>query len=432
MTKGYENIDDDKEKISLNNDDDNNNDTHMIIFNFFHTILITISSVCNNPRKYWNAQSRGGKTCILFIFTLFVILVLTLATLGIVALSYMSICENSDGYYLNDIPQTLVNLTNIVIFNRTPFGTIRINSESSNKKLQVSIKNYGLNENNRKLMTKAERVSQNLFKLQSASINTATVLGYDSTCENAIQAFTVDSGHHFLGKIDLYADEASDVIINSDQQYQAGKKGLSFNDLNVVTTYGDVNMTNIDAASIKITSTFDATQLSSIPTYLLNKKANGLIYLSDITVTNLTVSTIAGNVIIKNLIVKEGGIVNITTKSGTITLKNIGDGGDSYYISSENGNLIDVSVNGRLFHGSYNAQAAEGVVFFSPTSNMHTIGPLCSTIDSWKNLMKLREHVGALHHHCKQGSLGFAYGEQLLNIYAGKGDINLLAQNLDL
>jgi len=281
-------------------------------------------------------------------------------------------------------------------------------------------------------MTNAERISQNTFKLQSASINTATVLGYDSTCENAVQAFTVDPGHHFVGQVELHADESSDVIINSDQRYKAGKQGISFNDLNVATMYGDVNMSHVDAASIKITSTFDVSQTSNVPTYLLKKQANGLIYLNEITVKNLTISTITGNVIIENLVVKEGGLVNITTKSGTITLKNIGEGGDSYYISSENGNLIDVAVNGRVFHGSYNAQAVEGVVFFSPTSNMHTIGPLCSATDSWKKLMKLREHVGALHHHCKQGSLGFAYGEQLLNIYAGKGDINLLAENLDL
>ena len=47
--------------------------------------------------------------------------------------------------------------------------------------------------------------------------------------------------------------------------------------------------------------------------------------------------------------VKDGGSVNITTTSGTITLKNVGDGGDSYYISSESGYLIDITLNGGHF-----------------------------------------------------------------------------------
>ena len=98
---------------------------------------------------------------------------LTLSTLGIIALSYMSICENSDSYYLTDSPQSLINLTNVVIFNRTPFGTIKIKSDSSNDKLQVPVKNYGLNGGNREQMTTMKRESQNLFHIQSKSINTA-------------------------------------------------------------------------------------------------------------------------------------------------------------------------------------------------------------------------------------------------------------------
>ena len=48
---------------------------------------------------------------------------------------YHLLAENSDSYYLTDSPQSLINLTNVVIFNRTPFGTIKIKSDSSNDKL---------------------------------------------------------------------------------------------------------------------------------------------------------------------------------------------------------------------------------------------------------------------------------------------------------
>ena len=433
MAKGYENIDEEKKNKTGNDGTNNNNNNNTImVYNFFHKILIVLSKCCNDPRKYYEEQSNTGKSLIAFLLGFIVVLFLTLSTLGIIALSYMSICENSDSYYLTDSPQSLINLTNVVIFNRTPFGTIKIKSDSSNDKLQVSVKNYGLNGGNREQMTTMKRESQNLFHIQSKSINTATVLGYDSTCENAVQVFTVDPGYEFLGSIELNADESSDIVIDGTNTFNAGSQGISFNELNVNTMYGDVNMSYVDANSIKISSSFDISQTSNIPSYLLKSKANGLMYLKDVTVKDLSISTVTGNVLIENLVVKDGGSVNITTTSGTITLKNVGDGGDSYYISSESGYLIDITLNGRAFQGSYNAQAAEGVVFFSPTSNMHSVGPLCSKTDSWRKLKKLRERVGPLHHHCKQGSLGFAYGEQLLNIYAGKGDINLLAENLDL
>ena len=209
------------------------------------------------------------------------------------------------------------------------------------------------------------------------------------TCENAVQVFTVDPGYEFLGSIELNADESSDIVIDGTNTFNAGSQGISFNELNVNTMYGDVNMSYVDANSIKISSSFDISQTSNIPSYLLKSKANGLMYLKDVTVKDLSISTVTGNVLIENLVVKDGGSVNITTTSGTITLKNVGDGGDSYYISSESGYLIDITLNGRAFQGSYNAQAAEGVVFFSPTSNMHSVGPLCSKTDSWRKLKKL-------------------------------------------
>ena len=154
--------------------------------------------------------------------------------------------------------------------------------------------------------------------------------------------------------------------------------------------------------------------------------------LTNVVVKDLFIHSITGSVIIENLTILDGGSVNITTNNGVIKMKNVGEGGDYYNIVSEGGSVVDIRINGRVFHGSYNAQAEEGVVFFSPTSNMHTVGPSCSSTESWKDLSKLREHVGSLHHHCKQGSLGYAYGEQKSSISMPKKVILTWSQKIGI
>ena len=280
-------------------------------------------------------------------------------------------------------------------------------------------------------MTTVGRLSQDMFYVQSRSLLSSSVMGYDSTCENAFQRLTVDPGSQIPGKVEMQSEKSSNIAVSSDRLYKEGLQGLSFDELVVKSMYGNVNLSHVIANSIRATSLYD-TQNAIIPSYLLNQDNNGFIHLSNVVVKDLFIQTITGSVIIENLTVLDGGSVNITTNNGIIKLKNVGEGGDYYNIVSEGGSVVDIRINGRVFHGSYNAQAEEGVVFFSPTSNMHSVGPLCSSTESWKDLSKLREHVGSLHHHCKQGSLGYAYGEQKFNIYAKKGDINLVAENKDL
>lgn len=421
------------------------------ISKFCRTCCDTITKVLSKLADAWvfadcrKYVTRGCAHCrypILFIerkdslncciLSLVLVAMMVLSIMGVLSLIYMSMCDNLDSYFLVDSPQNLNNLTNMTVINLTPFGSIEFTSDSSGGELQVSVENHGLEKSHQSMMTTAERLSEDMYYVQSRSLRSSSVMGYDSTCENAFQRFTADPGSHIPGKIMMESAKSSNIAVRSDKTYKEGLQGLSFNELNLKNMYGNVNLSYVSANSIRVTSLYDDAKNADTPPYLLNQKENGFIHLTNVVVKDLFIHSITGSVIIENLTIRDGGRVNITTNNGVIKMKNVGDGGDYYNIVSEGGNVVDIKINGRVFHGSYNAQAEEGVVFFSPTSNMHTVGPLCSSTESWKDLSKLREHVGSLHHHCKQGSLGYAYGDQKFNIYAKKGDINLVAENRDL
>ena len=51
------------------------------------------------------------------------------------------------------------------------------------------------------MMTTAERLSEDMYYVQSRSLRSSSVMGYDSTCENAFQRFTADPGSHIPGKL---------------------------------------------------------------------------------------------------------------------------------------------------------------------------------------------------------------------------------------
>ena len=390
--------------------------------------LTRVCAHCRYPILF--LKRKDSLKC--FMVSLLVLIIGVLSIMGLLTLMYMSMCTNLDSYFLTDSPQNLDNLTNVKVINLTPLGGIEFSSDSSGGKLQVSVENYGMVASHQSKMTSAGRLSQDMFYVQSRPLLSSSVMGYDSTCENVFQRLTVDPGSQIPGKVEMQSEKSSNIAVSSDRLYKEGLQGLSFNELVVKSVYGNVNLSYVSANSIRATSLYDDTQKALIPSYLLNQDENGFIQLSNVVVKDLSIHTISGSVIIENLTILDGGSVNITTNNGVVKMKNVGEGGDYYNIVSEGGSVVDIRINGRVFHGSYNAQAEEGVVFFSPTSNMHTVGPLCSSTESWKDLSKLREHVGSLHHHCKQGSLGYAYGEQKINIYAKKGDINLVAENKDL
>ena len=354
----------------------------------------------------------------------------TVIILGVAALFAAGVCESLTEFHLATTSTSFLGLKNIVIINRSPHGEITMTAASSGfnggDALKIESKNYAVNDDNRKMLTSSQLLDATTFSVLASAVDESKFLGIDVSCEHVFSNMAL---HNFTGTVNLRGERDAGIKVSSEAPFELGKAGLYVEHLNIQADTGAINVTGISTSSLKVT-------VPKLPFQI--RKPRG-VYLQNVVSSYIQVQSDSRDIHVDGAVLPfasrlnsggNGRALNVSTKTGDIFVSNVGEGGDIFAASQE-GNIV-VRLNGRAFHGAYNAQAGQGVVFFSPTSSMHKSGPVCSPTDSWKKLPSLKEGIGALHHHCKQGHVGFAYGKQRVELYTASGDITLISSEPDI
>jgi hypothetical protein len=277
----------------------------------------------------------------------------------------------------------------------------------------------------------------------NADFGTAkTMLGYDVDCKHVSMNVAVPLALPSFGSLSVEVGQSSTIDADLSDKAPAdleqtasattvelASTTTSFDRLSLTSALGPISVRNFMTSA---TGELEVITENGLTADTLSPTATATLH--NVQVKKATVVTQSAEVLASSVRLMAKGVLNITTTSGMVTITDLYGLGDkgTVYVETDTADIL-ITVNGRYFHGKYNLQSKDGQVWTDAGSYFIYRGgapEICCTKGShgckkWEGLPLLRDDVHYEHDHCKQGRVGFAYGEQNIIAYSRSGNVTL-------
>jgi hypothetical protein len=269
---------------------------------------------------------------------------------------------------------------------------------------------------------------------------TKTMMGYDVDCKHVSMAVEMPLSLEMFGALNVEVGLSSSIdadmatekpdpntaTSSADGTTELAYASTSFDKMALTSSWGPISVQNFRTSahgylSVRTEKDDVVSGAASVSLHNLETKT-------------ASIQTNTADVTASNIRLLSKGVFNITSTSGSIYLNDVYSLGDKsdIFIETDTGDIL-ITLNGRFFHGRYNLQSKDGQVWTDPGSYFIYRGgapEVCCDAKvhgckSWQGLPTLRDDIRFEHDHCKQGRVGFSYGQQNIIAYSRTGNVTL-------